>query len=107
MNITNEKLVKLCHGILPYALAKDRADFIMTMARELLSFREKGVKMGITLYIVLIIPPDNDINLIETVLCVDYIEAENTIEEYKRWDTYEGYKYVIKEDDVELDITIG
>ena len=63
--------------------------------------------MDITLYIVLIIPPDNDINLIETVLCVDYIEAENTIEEYKRWDTYEGYKYVIKEDDVELDITIG
>jgi len=63
--------------------------------------------MNVTLYIVLIIPPDNDINLIEAVLCRDYIEAKNTIEEYKRYDVYEGYKYVIKEDDVELDITLG
>ena len=47
MNITNEELVKLCHGTLPYALAKDRADFIMVMARELLAFREKELNMNV------------------------------------------------------------
>lgn len=63
--------------------------------------------MMVTLYVLLIIPPDENLDVMEIELCKSKTHAEDIIHDCQRLKTYDGYTYKIAKKEVYFDIRIS